>query len=99
MSERARERSARQHAEETREESARRTAIVAEAERNFPALPGESEEVIAWGEHIGHRSHTHVNTTVCSCGAVLGVFSVVIEDGWCPPDHCPICRARGVEER
>jgi hypothetical protein len=43
--------------------------------------------------HAGHHVHYRGNTTWCSCGKFLGVFSVVVDlDAPVPPDRpCPEC--------
>lgn len=57
---------------------------------------------ISSGRHNGHRVHGlgpfHGNSFWCSCGEFWGITSVVLTDDMPPrPDHCWICRARGIE--
>ena len=69
-----------------------------EAEAGAP-LPGENEWVIDHGEHAGHRSHAHPwhgNGIICSCGAVLGCFSIAVTGDEPEPEPCPVCIARGI---
>lgn len=91
------------------EDAARKAAEQAELDRAFPALPGEDDIITGnWfpgaPDHAGHRTHQHpfhgLFNVYCSCGAFLyaAVPCFVVEEGYeppPPPDHCPICRARG----
>ena len=96
MSAKAKARMAVAEAEEAAREAAWRAQLEAD---NPPAHPDESGPS-EWRGHEGHYSHwtpAHGNTIKCSCGAIVGCFTVVIdEDTPPPPDHCEICELRGL---
>lgn len=101
MAQRARERKAKAEAEQERAEIEVMEARRAEFPAAFgPPLEGEHGP-IDYGMHRGHYVHNwgaHGNSTWCSCGAFMGIFSFALTgDEPPPPDHCHICRARGIE--
>ncbi len=88
-------------------EAAGRERLEAERARldaGFPALPGEGDVMgdppyFLGREHRGHRSHRHPwhgNGIICSCGAVLGCFSIALTGDEPEPEPCPVCIARGI---
>ena len=104
MAQRARERAARRQAEEKAELLRRAVASPGFAPDQ---LDGETDILVGYDEHSGHRTHInflhHGNSVVCSCGAHMGVFSFVMpsdaeldEMRRADPGYCPVCRARGV---
>lgn len=101
MSAKAKARQVVQEAEEAARRAADEAAARAELDAAFPAVPGEDEVIIAldgiWREHHGHRTHAHFGLgTMCSCGAMLGLASVVVHPDDPPLPPCPVCMARGI---
>lgn len=86
-------------AEEATRDAARLAAL---REANPPAHPDENGP-ISTGEHAGHYTHwrpAHGNGEVCSCGAIVGCFSVAVgSDDPPPPEECDICDARKARSR
>lgn len=99
MSAKAKARMAAAEAENIAREAARRAKL---REDNPPVHPGETGPV-EWREHEGHYTHwtpAHGNRVMCSCGALSGCFTVVIDENTPPPpDHCEICELRGLGGR
>jgi hypothetical protein len=95
MSLKAKARMAAAEAEQNRQAAEEHARLAAEN----PALADESEYVIDWGEHKGHRTHTHPwhgNGVICSCGACVGCFSIAISGDEPEPEPCSVCIARGI---
>lgn len=89
MSQRAK---ARMAAEEERE------AELAERVSHLENKPLLGEELwVHEGPHFGHYRHWCGSATFCSCGALLGVATVVIPDGY-ESKPCETCKARGIGE-
>lgn len=93
MADAAKTRSAKARADEE-------VGILATSAANRPRIPlmdGESDLIGDHGRHTGHRTHIgrfHGNGVVCSCGELMGCFSIVLTDDMpAPPDRCPICEA------
>ena len=91
MSQRAK---AREAAAREREE-AEKAVRLAEIVKEIPGLLGERR--IEWGgDHLGHLSHECGNSSWCSCGAHLGIFSIVVPNPEDMPPSCEICKARKI---
>ena len=78
-----------------REEAGDQAALIAAN----PLLEFENDWVTDWGEHRGHRTHSHpwhCNVIICSCGEPVGCFSIIADPGDPEPEPCPVCIARGI---
>lgn len=41
--------------------------------------------------HADHHTHYRGNSIWCSCGAFMGVFSIIIEEDPPAPEPCEVC--------
>lgn len=63
----------------------------------FVEARGDGYAELWSGEHLGHLVHTHEvhgNGYTCTCGALMGVFTIVIPEDYVFPEGqaCPVCR-------
>lgn len=90
------ERMSQRHAERQR---AREQVRHDHLDREYPRVHPRESEPWDCASHQGHRTHIdawHGNTVMCSCGASMGIFSIVVEAFVPSPQPCPICVARGI---
>lgn len=101
MAAKAKARQIVREAEEATRRAAEEAAARAELDATFPAVQGEDEVLLMadgpFREHYGHRTHAHYGFGAkCSCGAMLGLGSIIVDPDTPPLPPCPVCVARGI---